>query len=358
MKNLRLLFLIGLCVIYCTKNANSTGQASQQPNVSSVEQIVTTALDAPLEQEYAQIDALLSPLVRSSSTSNRQNQVTKKDLINQQDGDGQTPLHSLISSERNVDPRHVVALLKFNPTVLTIARDRTTPLHAAAIRNNPNILQLLVTKILVDTMSDPFNPASSPAISRLSSNAYIKDLETRLSTIFESPINREKSAETLDLLRTRASNIDNARKNIIWECTKLLKAYMYINDYRIDKESFGDFDIHLSFEEAMFKTIIDKDKRNLLQLAGDQQNTRLVSCICSRIYTPWTLRRLSRAPGTKWKDLMSDNLPYNDEIKRTIRTRYWSQLSDVLKTVGLVITGTIGAYLGFLIRQIHHQLSR
>ena len=95
--------------------------------------------------------------------------------------------------------------------------------------------------------------------------------------------------------------------------------------------------------------------KSLLQLAGDRRNTRLVSCICSRIYTPWTLRRLSRAPGTKWKDPMYDALQYNDEIKRTIRTRYWSLCLflggglTTVTTVGFIFQGTISAFLGSLL---------
>ena len=131
----------------------------------------------------------------------------------------------------------------------------------------------------------------------------------------------------------------------------VLQAYIHVNNLSIDRETLGNFNIH-------FRALNGK---NLLQLAGDRRNPRLVSCICSRIYNPWVLRCLSRQPDTEksWRRPMYDALQYNDEIKRTIETRYWGLClflggGALTTTVVLVARSAIGAYIGGLILQILH----
>ena len=352
MKNLRLLSLAGLFVICCTENVSSTSQAVQQPNEvvlqtgepdQQADEFVQEITNAALAEDNTQIQQLLDANPDYS--------------IDQQNSVGRTPLHALISKP-NVRSSYVVALLKFDPELLVRDAGGKTPLDlAAAIQRDQSILELLVTKILVERLTPP-GEASHPE-----PNATLKDylavLENRLREVFTHPINHQRLPELQDLeanfnssLRQSMPRENTTRK----EFSKFLRVCLHINNHRITEEDLGNFDIELYFEMPMLQRIIGKN--NLLQLAGDRENTRLVRCICNRIYTPWTLRRLSRAADAKWGDPMYETLQHNDEIKRTINTRYWSQLSDVLKTVGLVITGTIGAYLGFLIRQIHHQLSR
>ena len=339
MKNLRLLSLAGLFVIFCTDNVSSASQAVQQPFVLQPNAFVQRIINAALAENNTQIEQILDANPDYS--------------IDQQNSVGRTPLHALIS-DPNARDRHVVALLKFDPELLARDEGGKTPLDlAAAIQGDPVILQLLVTKILVERLTPP-GEASHPE-----PNATLKDylavLENRLREVFTHPINHQRLPELQDLeanfnslLRQSMPRENTTRK----EFSKFLRVCLHINNHRITEEDLGNFDIQLQFETPMLQRIIGN--KNLLQLAGDRENTRLVCCICKRIYTPWTLRSLS-APDTKLGDPMYETLQHNDEIKRTIRTRYWGQLSHALTTV---ITGTIVAYLGFLIRQIHLQLSR
>ena len=230
---------------------------------------------------------------------------------------------------------------------------------AEAVPRYQRILQLLVTKILVERLTPP-GEASHPE-----PNATLKDylavLENRLREVFTNPINHQRLPELQDLEANFNSSLLQSmpRENTTRkEFSKFLRVCLHINNHRITKQDLGSFGIQLQFETPMLKRIIGN--KNLLQLAGDRENTRLVSCICSRIYNPWVLRCLSRQPDTKksksWiRRPMYDALQHNDEIKRTIETRYWSQFldNDVSRIIVLVITGTIGAYLGGLILQLH-----
>ena len=348
MKNLRLLSLVVVFVICCTENVSSTSQVVLQPD-----EFVQRIADAALNENRTQIEQLL--------------QANSNYSIDQQNQEGKTPLHALLDrTDADVATRHVVALLKFNPRVLITDRDRKTPLHAAAeaiqgyqrnaaaeaaaeaIPRYQRILQLLVTKILVDRLT-PHEPHDPERDRNTTAEAYFTDLENRLSIVLEDPFDHQELQNTLRWLQSRAP----LNNQTIQEFAKLLQAYIHVNNFNIDKETLGQFDIDMHLTTPV-KDIINN--KNLLQLAGDQQNTRLVSCICSRIYTPWTLLRLSKAPGTKWKDPMYDALQYNDEIKRTIRTRYWSLClflllggGGALTTVGFIFKGTLSAFLGSLL---------
>ena len=120
----------------------------------------------------------------------------------------------------------------------------------------------------------------------------------------------------------------------------VLKAYIHVNNLNIDSETLGNFNIHLRALNG----------KSLLQLAGDRRNTRLVSCICSRIYNPWFLLRCTNGNGPMYKALQ-----HNDEIKQTINTRYWSLCLflggglTTVTTVGFIFKGTLSAFLGSLL---------
>ena len=314
------------------------------------------------EQRYTQIDALLSPFVPSSSTSDPQSQVAKKGLINQQDVNGQTPLHILLSNrqERDVRIDHVTPLLQLGADGLMAAINRTTPLDMAAKKwgekqADQDILRLVVKKIILDRLVHaiannqvrPFNPTENYSdIAATSTETPTDDNLTRkLCIVFE------RYNITTDILQAIIDSLQVGgaqNQPTIQYHMDLLQAYIHVNNLSIDRETLGNFNIH-------FRALNGK---NLLQLAGDRRNPRLVSCICNRIYTPWTLRHLSRASDAEWGDPMYETLQHNDEIKQTIDTRYWGlclflggAALTTLTTVGLVARSAIGAYLAGLILQ-------
>ena len=291
MKNLRLLFLIGffvICcpefVICCPEFVSSTGQASQQSNVSPVERIANTALDAPPGQEYTKIKTLLRSLATSSSISDPQSQVTEQYLINQQDVNGQTPLHILLSNreKRNVGIDQVTPLLQLGADGLMAAIDRTTPLDMAAKKwgekqADQDILRLVVKKIILDRLVHaiannqvrPFNPTENYSdIAATSTETPTDDNLTRkLRIVFE------RYNITTDILQAIIDSLQVGgaqNQPTIQYHMDLLQAYMHVNNLNIDRETLGNFNLQ-------FRALNGK---NLLQLAVDRRNTRLVHCIC------------------------------------------------------------------------------
>ena len=373
MKNLRLLSLVGLFVIFCTENVISAAHVVQQPFVLQPDAFVRQIANAALAGNNTQINQLLEDHPNYP--------------INQTNPQGQTPLQLLLS-KLNVQVDHVTLLLDLGADILagneTPGNVRTS-LHVAAGLNNQRIFRLFIKKILLDSLTaaiaeagvpllslPPYNLAAPPNINVLQHNDT--NLEHALSTVLEcydfsnssilqANLNglhfglrgvapehtpapaMESIRDFISVLKAYIVAPDRPAMESIEYFINVLKAYIHVNNLNIDSETLGNFNIHLRALNG----------KSLLQLAGDRRNTRLVSCICSRIYTPWTLRRLSRAPGTKWKDPMYDALQHNDEIKQTIRTRYWSLCLflggglTTVTTVGFIFQGTISAFLGSLL---------
>ena len=351
MKNLRLLSLVGLFVIFCTENVISAAHVVQQPFVLQPDAFVRQIANAALAKNNTQINQLLEDHPNYS--------------INQTNPQGQTSLEILLSRQ-DVQVDHVTLLLNLGADILagneTPGNVRTS-LHVASGLNNQRIFRLFIKKILLDSLTaaiaeagvpllslPPYNLAGTPNINVLQHNDT--NLEHALSTVLEC-----YDFSNSSILQANLNGLHFGLKGVVPEHTpapamesieyfiNVLKAYIHVNNLNIDSETLGNFNIHLRALNG----------KNLLQLAGDRRNTRLVSCICRRIYTPWTLRRLSRAPGTKWKDPMYDALQHNDEINRTIRTRYWSLCLflggglTTVTTVGFIFQGTISAFLGSLL---------
>jgi ankyrin repeat protein len=354
MKNLRLLSLAGLFVICCTENVSSTSQAVQQPN---------EFVQQPGEPDQ-QSDALFVQQITNAALAENNTQIQQlldanpNYSIDQQNPQGQTPLHILLSSLAGQDVQivHVTLLLQRGADGLMAANNRTTPLDMAAATGGVQqagqlILRVVVKKIILDRLVHaiannqvrPFNPTENYRDIAATSTETPTDanLTLKLCTVFERyniPTNILQAI--IDALQVG----DAPNQPTIQYHMDLLQAYIHVNNLSIDSKTLGNFNIH-------FRALNGK---NLLQLAGDRRNTRLVHCICSRIYTPfytpWALYYLSRASDTNWISPMYDNLRCNDEIRQTIRTRYWSQFLDY-DVLRLVITGTIVACLGGLILQ-------
>ena len=334
MKNLRLLSLAGLFVICCTENVSSTGQTDKL-----VQEIVDAASSkGSYDQIYNQIDQCL----RTSSYSIDQHQ----EVINWQNQEGKTPLHVLLY-QKNVEIDHVVALLKFKPTILIKDGKGETPLYAAAaIKGNQKILELLLTKILVDYFrhNRPYDPEPYTA-----ADAYFTGLKDELCRLLKSS-NYEELEKAFEILGKAPQS--QTRQ----EFTKLLKAYSYANNFGIksstkEREDLRQFDIDLHFTTSMLENIINK---NLLHLAVDRENTELVECICSQINNPWVLYRLSRAPGTWISPIYNDNDKDKDDIKKIekikniINNRLWTLCSiggSALAILGFIGSNTAGFYL-------------
>ena len=368
MKNLRLLSLAGLFVICCTENVSSTSQAVQQPNEIVLQtgefvqqpgepdqqpnEVVLQTGEPDQQPDALFVQQIINAALAEDITQINQRLEANPDYsIDQQNQEGRTPLHALLYRD-NVATDHVVALLKFNPTVTIEDTNRETPLHAAAIRGDQDILQLLVTKILVDrlTRNGPHNPEENTTF-----EAYSTDLKNRLRIVLEGPISHQQLEDTLGFLRAKAPQNQTRQ-----EFTKLLKAHSYANNFDInfvtearEREAVRQFDIGLHFTTSILKDIINK---NLLHLAVDRENTELVDCICSQIKNPWVLYRLSRAPGTGWTGPIYDRLQENNDnikiAKKIIHRRLIILLccigGSLIATVWLGSISGIGSYLGGL----------
>ena len=343
MKNLRLLSLAVVFVICCIEDVSSAAHVVQQPD-----EFVQEITNAALAGDNTQINQLLDANPNYS--------------IDQQNPQGQTPLHILVSSLAGQDVQivHVTLLLQRGADGLMAANNRTTPLDMAAATGGVQqagqlILRVVVKKIILDRLVHaiannqvrPFNPTENYSdIAATSTETPTDDnLTLKLCIVFERyniPTNILQAI--IDSLQVG----DAPNQPTIQYHMDLLQAYIHVNNLNIDSETLGNFNLH-------FRALNDK---NLLQLAGDRRNIRLVRCICSRIYNPWVLRYLSRQPDTEklWRRPMYDRLQYDDEIKRTIRTRYWSLClflllggGGALTTVGLIFKGTLSAFLGSLL---------
>ena len=354
MKNLRLLSLAGLFVICCTENVSSTSQAVQQPNEvvlqtgepdQQADEFVQEITNAALAEDNTQINQLLEDNPNYS--------------INQTNPQGQTSLEILLSRQ-DVQVDHVTLLLDLGADILAgnAAPEVRTSLHVAAGLNDQSIFRLFIKKILLDCLTaaientpvpllslHPYNLEGFPDIIVLEHNDT--NLERALSTVLEcydfsnsNILQANLNGLHFGLRGVAPEHRPDPAMESIRDFINVLQAYIHVNNLNIDSETLGNFNLH-------FRALNDK---NLLQLAVDRRNTRLVHCICSRIYNPWFLLRCTNGNGP-----MYEALQHNDEIKRTINTRYWSlclflggRLTTVT-TVGFIFKGTISAFLGSLL---------
>ena len=368
MKNLRLLSLVGLFVIFCTENVISAAHVVQQPFVLQPDAFVRQIANAALAGNNTQINQLLEDHPNYP--------------INQTNPQGQTPLQLLLS-KLNVQVDHVTLLLDLGADILagneTPGNVRTS-LHVASGLNNQRIFRLFIKKILLDSLTaaiaeagvpllslPPYNLAAPPNINVLQHNDT--NLEHALSTVLEcydfsnssilqANLNglhfglrgvapehtpapaMESIRDFISVLKAYIVAPDRPAMESIEYFINVLKAYIHVNNLNIDSETLGNFNLH-------FRALNDK---NLLQLAVDRRNTRLVHCICSRIYNPWFLLRCTNGNGPMYKALQ-----HNDEIKQTINTRYWSLCLflggglTTVTTVGFIFKGTLSAFLGSLL---------
>ena len=152
MKNLRLLSLVGLFVIFCTENVISAAHVVQQPFVLQPDAFVRQIANAALAGNNTQINQLLEDHPNYP--------------INQTNPQGQTPLQLLLS-KLNVQVDHVTLLLDLGANILAgnAAPEVRTSLHVAAGLNNQRIFRLFIKKILLDSLTAAIAEAGVPLLS-------------------------------------------------------------------------------------------------------------------------------------------------------------------------------------------------
>ena len=293
MQNLRLLFLGGLFLILCTKNANSMEQLTPLEEHTRV----TDIGNAILNEDYLQVNNLL---------------INDRSFINRQNEEGETPLYILLSSPRCL-PKQVAYLLAHGADglqELELAGNIKTPLYAAAHLGRLNkpermlILKLLVKKKLIDELNlndTPPNPHTN-ALEDGYAARYSDSLTQRLCAALEdsnyTQANLEAYISGLPMqLRFEITpgtyanpeeynNSSSVYKDVLSWSNNSLQAYMHVKDLN---RNIANWDI-------CFKAF---DSKNLLQLAGDRANIRLIRDICNcKEISVWNLYFSSRQPGT------------------------------------------------------------
>ena len=339
MQNLRLLFLGGLFLILCTKNVNSMEQLTPAQEHTRVTDIGNAIVD----RNYPQVNHLLSH---------------DRSFINRQNGEGKTPLYILLSSQ-NYRPNQVAYLLAHGADGLQeLAGNLKTPLYAAAhseILNESQrmlILKLLVKKKLIDQLNlDDMPPGPNNPENPEYAKEYSDHLTQRLCAALEDPNYTQENLEAyisgLPMqLRFEITpgtyanpeeyhNSSSVYKDVLSWSNNSLQAYMHVKDLN---RNIANWDI-------CFKAF---DSKNLLQLAGDRANIRLIRDICNCKEIPvWNLYFSSRQPGTNpLLDPPYKSLEKNPDIGKCYRRCLESGVVFVVGVMlGSVVLPKAGSYL-------------
>lgn len=341
MQNLRLLFLGGLFLILCTKNVNSMEQLTLLQQHTRV----TDIGNAILNEDYLEVNNLLSD---------------DRSFINRQNGEGKTPLYILLSSQ-NYQPEQVAYLLAHGADglqELELAGNITTPLYAAAHseglpeRERMFILKLLVKKKLLAELNLNDMPPDPDDLEDEYADTYSDSLTQRLCAALEDPnytqANLEAYISNLPMqLRYEIipggayanpeeyHNSSLAYRDVLSWSNKSLQAYMHVKDLN---RNIANWDI-------CFKAF---DRKNLLQLAGDRANIRLIRDICNCKEIPvWNLYFSSRQPGTNpFIGPPYESLATNPDIGKCYRRCLESGVVFVVGVMlGSVVLPNAGSYL-------------